>query len=142
MESANITREVLASLDHGLADLQIDRLWKRIRGRAWLVTVGEIASIVLIDLSRATTVLEVMVAAGLCEARQVGYHYCGEPYAVLVPIDGLEYPFRCCLCDEEIQGPDELDFEMACSIPQIKEKKIGGGPPARPPAEAHDDPWG
>jgi hypothetical protein len=122
MTPTAITRELLASLDLGLTDDRIDRLWKRIRGRsAWLVTVGEIASILFVNVDRATIVLEAMASAGLCEARQVGYHYCSEPYAVLVPIDGLEYPSRCGLCDEEIQGVEELDFELAfCSPISVK----------------------
>jgi hypothetical protein len=47
-----------------------------------------------------------------------------------------------CTHDRSPDDWDDLLDILAATKSEIKEKKTGGGPPARPPAEAHDDPWG
>jgi hypothetical protein len=47
-----------------------------------------------------------------------------------------------CTHDRSPGDWDGLLGILATTKSEIKEKKTGGGPPARPPAEAHDDPWG
>ena len=103
-------QEIVRDDPSGLSPKEFERLWRIIRDDHWVVSAGQVASIVGISPERAAQSLRDLAAIRYCKPRVAIYHGCSEATMMLAPEGGLEYPFRCSLCDEEIESEAELSF--------------------------------